>query len=36
MPEPFILIPGRTSRQGTSLNEGKYTATYKKKSTRCE
>lgn len=27
-PEVFILIPGRTSRQGTSLNEGKYTATY--------
>ncbi len=29
MPEPFILIPGRTSRQGTSLNEGKYTDAYK-------
>jgi formylmethanofuran dehydrogenase subunit D len=28
MPESFILIPGRTSRQGTSLNEGKYTAAY--------
>lgn len=28
MPEVFILIPGRTSRQGTSLNEGKYTETY--------
>jgi formylmethanofuran dehydrogenase subunit D len=28
MPEMFILIPGRTSRQGTSLNEGKYTAEY--------
>jgi formylmethanofuran dehydrogenase subunit D len=28
MPETFILIPGRTSRQGTSLNEGKYTAEY--------
>jgi formylmethanofuran dehydrogenase subunit D len=26
--EPFILIPGRTSRQGTSLNEGKFTAAY--------
>jgi formylmethanofuran dehydrogenase subunit D len=24
----FILIPGRTSRQGTSLNEGKLTAEY--------
>lgn len=29
MAEPFILIPGRTSRQGTSLNEGKYTDEYK-------
>ena len=28
MAEEFILIPGRTSRQGTSLNEGKYTDTY--------
>ncbi|MGH7202348.1 MAG: molybdopterin dinucleotide binding domain-containing protein [Planctomycetaceae bacterium] len=28
MPEAFILIPGRTSRQGTSLNEGKYTDGY--------
>lgn len=28
MPETFILIPGRTSRQGTSLNEGKYTQEY--------
>ena len=28
MPESFILIPGRTSRQGTSLNEGKYTEDY--------
>jgi formylmethanofuran dehydrogenase subunit D len=28
MPDLFILIPGRTSRQGTSLNEGKYTAAY--------
>src|SRR5438132_12277277 len=24
-PETFILIPGRTSRQGTTLNEGKFT-----------
>ncbi len=29
MPEIFILIPGRTSRQGTALNEGKYTDNYK-------
>jgi formylmethanofuran dehydrogenase subunit D len=27
-PEPFILIPGRTSRQGTTLNEGKFTPGY--------
>lgn len=28
MPTPFILTPGRTSRQGTTLNEGKYTDGY--------
>lgn len=28
MPEQFILIPGRTSKQGTTLNEGKYTEGY--------
>lgn len=28
MNETFILIPGRTSRQGTTLNEGKLTAGY--------
>jgi formylmethanofuran dehydrogenase subunit D len=28
MSEQFILIPGRTSRQGTTLNEGKSTAGY--------
>lgn len=28
MPEQFILIPGRTSRQGTTLNEGKSTDGY--------
>src|SRR5437870_2726785 len=27
-PEVFILIPGRTSRQGTSLNESKFGAEY--------
>ncbi len=27
-PETFILIPGRTSRQGTTLNEGKFTVGY--------
>ncbi len=26
--EPFVLIPGRTSRQGTTLNEGKRTTGY--------
>jgi hypothetical protein len=29
MAEVFILIPGRTSRQGTTLNEGKFTNGYK-------
>lgn len=28
MPDEFILIPGRTSRQGTALCEGKETAAY--------
>ncbi len=28
MPETFILIPGRTSRQGSGISEGKYTAGY--------
>ena len=28
MAETFILIPGRTSRQGTTLNEGKFTQEY--------
>jgi len=28
MAEPFILIPGRTSRQGTTLSEGKSTEGY--------
>lgn len=28
MPSTFILIPCRSSRQGTALNEGKYTAEY--------
>ena len=26
--ESFILIPGRTARQGTTLNEGKFSAGY--------
>ncbi len=29
MAETFILIPGRTSKQGVTLNEGKYTDGYK-------
>jgi formylmethanofuran dehydrogenase subunit D len=29
MPAEFILIPGRTSRQGTTLNEGKSTDGYR-------
>jgi formylmethanofuran dehydrogenase subunit D len=28
MPDTFILIAGRSSRQGTSLNEGKFTPGY--------
>ena len=28
MSEIFVLIPGRTSRQGTSLNEGKFSEEY--------
>jgi formylmethanofuran dehydrogenase subunit D len=28
MPEEYILIPGRTSTQGTALNQGKYTDEY--------
>jgi formylmethanofuran dehydrogenase subunit D len=28
MAENFVLIPGRTARQGTTLNEGKFTAGY--------
>src|SRR5438270_310998 len=27
-PNPFILIPGRTSRQGTSMNESKVKGDY--------
>jgi formylmethanofuran dehydrogenase subunit D len=31
--ETFVLIPGRTSRQGTTLNEGKFTAAYVEETT---
>ena len=33
MSASFILIPGRTSRQGTSLNEGKSTEIYQQEIT---
>jgi formylmethanofuran dehydrogenase subunit D len=33
MPEVFILIAGRSSRQGTALNEGKFTAEYVEETT---
>lgn len=33
MPELFILIPGRTSKQGTTLNEGKDTRGYREETT---
>lgn len=33
MPEVFVLIPGRTARQGTSLNEGKFSAAYVEETT---
>lgn len=28
MPETFVLIPGRTSKQGCGISEGKFTAGY--------
>lgn len=30
MPETFVLIPGRTSRQGCGVSEGKFTDGYQK------
>ena len=33
MAELFVLIPGRTSRQGTTLNEGKFSAGYVEETT---
>lgn len=33
MPASYILIPGRTSRQGTSLNEGKTSEIYQEEIT---
>ena len=33
MAEVFVLIPGRTSRQGTTLNEGKFSPGYVEETT---
>ena len=33
MPEIFILVPGRTSKQGVGINEGKFNETYQKEIT---
>jgi formylmethanofuran dehydrogenase subunit D len=33
MPEPFILIPGRTSKQGCGVSEGKFTEEYVRETT---
>ena len=33
MPETFILIPGRTSKQGVGISEGKYLDTYQSETT---
>jgi formylmethanofuran dehydrogenase subunit D len=33
VPETFILIPGRTSRQGVGINEGKFNETYQSETT---
>ncbi len=33
MSETFVLIPGRTAKQGTALNQGKYTEEYKTETT---
>ena len=34
MSETFILIPGRTSRQGTGISEGKFTDGYVRETTQ--
>lgn len=36
MSETFILIPGRTSKQGVGINEGKYGSTYLGEITRLQ
>lgn len=33
MPETFILIPGRTSKQGVGISEGKFLETYQSETT---
>jgi len=33
MPETFILIPGRTSKQGSGISEGKYLENYQREIT---
>ena len=35
MPETFILIPGRTSRQGCGISEGKFNKSTRKRRTSC-
>ena len=36
MPETFILIPGRTSRQGCGISEGKFTEGYIEETSRLQ
>jgi formylmethanofuran dehydrogenase subunit D len=36
MAETFILIPGRTSKQGVGISEGKYLETYQSEITRLQ
>lgn len=36
MSEPFILIPGRTSKQGVGISEGKYGDTYQSEITQLQ
>jgi len=36
MPETFILIPGRTSRQGVGISEGKFADNYQEETHRLQ
>ena len=36
MPESFILIPGRTSRQGVGISEGKFESNYQEETNRIQ